>query len=262
MVKRLFGESGASVVIQDRCVGPELSVFAVCSGTDFKILGSARDYKRAYNDDNGPNTGGVGAYTPVSDATPVLIKQIEDTIIGPTLDATAAAGSPFTGVLYAGLMLTTDGPIVIEFNVRFGDPEAQVILTTSQGDLVSAIEAAIDGTLDRTVIEPDGSAAVCVVLSSGGYPGSYEAGHRIHGLENLPDNTLVFHAATQRRADGFYTNGGRVLGLVGRGNDVMTARTEAYQIAQQITFRDIQMRTDIAQIEDSKVTTAVVGHST
>ena len=249
MVERQFGDAGASVVIQERCYGPELSVFAICAGTSFRIIGSARDYKRAYDEDRGLNTGGVGAYSPVADADEALLQEVADRIIGPTLQAASDAGSPFTGVLYAGLMLTADGPVVIEFNIRFGDPEAQVILPTMRGDLVAAMLAAIDGDVTKVDLAPDGAAAVCVVLASGGYPGSYETGHIIKGLQALPAGVIAFHAGTETRDDGIYTAGGRVLGIVGTGPDVPAARKNAYAAVDHVTFQDSQWRTDIAATE-------------
>lgn len=253
MVERQFGDAGSSVVIQERCYGPELSVFAICAGTSFRIIGSARDYKRAYDGDAGLNTGGVGAYSPVADADDALLQDVADRIIGPTLQASADAGRPFTGVLYAGLMLIDDGPVVIEFNIRFGDPEAQVILPTMRGDLVEAMLAAIDGDVSSVDLEPDGSAAVCVVLASGGYPVSYETGQRIDGLEALPAGALAFHAGTESRDDGLFSAGGRVLGIVGTGPDVPAARANAYAAVDQVTFKDSQWRTDIAATEMAAV---------
>ena len=253
MVQRQFGDAGSSVVIQERCYGPELSVFAICAGTSFRIIGSARDYKRVYDDDRGLNTGGVGAYSPVADADEALLQEVADRIIGPTLQAASDAGNPFTGVLYAGLMLTAYGPVVIEFNIRFGDPEAQVILPTMRGDLVAAMLAAIDGDVTRVDLAPDGAAAVCVVLASGGYPGSYETGHIIKGLEALPAGVIAFHAGTETRDDGIYTAGGRVLGIVGTGPDVPAARENAYAAVDQVTFQDSQWRTDIAATEAAAV---------
>lgn len=249
MVERAFGDAGSSVVIQERCYGPELSVFAICAGTGFRIIGSARDYKRAHDGDLGLNTGGVGAYSPVADADADLLQDVADRIIGPTLRAAADAGHPFTGVLYAGLMLTADGPVVIEFNIRFGDPEAQVILPTMRGDLVAAMLAAIDGDVTTVDLEPDGTAAVCVVLASGGYPGSYITGRTIDGLDALPPGALAFHAGTEMRDDGLYTAGGRVLGIVGTGPDVPAARANAYAAVDRVTFQDCQWRRDIAEAE-------------
>ncbi len=253
MVEREFGDAGASVVIQERCYGPELSVFAICAGSSFRIIGSARDYKRAYDGDEGLNTGGVGAYSPVADADADLLQEVADRIIGPTLQAAANAGRPFTGVLYAGLMLTQDGPVVIEFNIRFGDPEAQVILPTMRGDLVDAMLAAIDGDVATVDLEPDGTAAVCVVLASGGYPVSYTTGYLIDGLDALPPGALAFHAGTESRDDGLYTAGGRVLGIVGTGPDVPAARANAYVAVDQVTFQDSQWRSDIAATESVPV---------
>ena len=253
MVQRQFGDAGSSVVIQERCYGPELSVFAICAGTSFQVIGSARDYKRAFDGDSGLNTGGVGAYSPVADANDELLQEVADRIIGPTLQAASDAGSPFTGMLYVGLMLTADGPVVIEFNIRFGDPEAQVILPTMRGDLVTAMLAAIDGDVTTVDLAPDGAAAVCVVLASGGYPGSYETGHRIKGLEALPAGVIAFHAGTESRDDGVFTAGGRVLGIVGTGPDVPAARENAYAAVDQVTFQDSQWRTDIAAAEMASI---------
>lgn len=249
MVERQFGDAGSSIVVQERCYGPELSVFAICAGTSFRIIGSARDYKRAYDNDRGLNTGGVGAYSPVADADEALLQDVADRIIGPTLQAVADAGCPFTGVLYAGLMLTADGPVVIEFNIRFGDPEAQVILPTMRGDLVAAMLAAIDGDVTSVDLAPDGTAAVCVVIASGGYPGSYETGQSIEGLDSLPAGALAFHAGTEIRDDGLFTAGGRVLGIVGTGPDVPAARENAYAAVDQVTFQNSQWRTDVAATE-------------
>ncbi|MBH40583.1 MAG: phosphoribosylamine--glycine ligase [Chloroflexi bacterium] len=254
LVKRKFGDAGSPIVIQDRCFGPELSVFALCAGTDFRLLGSARDYKRAYDGNKGPNTGGMGAYTPVTDARPQLIQEIADRVIGPTLEATARAGAPFTGILYAGIMLTPNGPVVIEFNVRLGDPEAQVILTTSSGDFVSAIESAIDGNLEKVDVAPNGSAAVCVVLASNGYPNDYVKGHEIIGLDDLPNGALAFHAGTETISGSVYTAGGRVLSVVGHSDNIDSAKRLAYQAARQITFKGVHMRTDIATSELSTLT--------
>ena len=251
MVERRFGDAGASVVIQERCHGPELSVFAVCAGTGFRIIGAARDFKRAHDGDQGLNTGGVGAYSPVADADAALLQNIADRIIGPTLQAAADAGAPFTGVLYTGLMLTADGPLVIEFNVRFGDPETQVILPTMRGDLVSAMLAAIDGDVSTVDLVPDGTAAVGVKLASGGYPGAYTTGYKIDGLDELPTGALAFHAGTEARGDGLYTAGGRVLGIVGTGPDVPAAREHAYEAVEQVTFQDCQWRSDIAEAEQA-----------
>lgn len=251
MVERRFGDAGSSVVIQERCYGPELSVFAICAGAGFRIIGSARDFKRAHDGDRGLNTGGVGAYSPVADADEALLQDVADRIIGPTLQAAADAGGPFTGVLYAGLMLTADGPVVIEFNIRFGDPEAQVILPTMRGDLVEAMLAAIDGDVATVDLAPDGTAAVCVVLASDGYPGSYESGQKIEGLDALPPGALAFHAGTETRDDGLYTAGGRVLGIVGTGPDVPAARANAYAAVEKVTFQDCQWRSDIAAAEQA-----------
>ena len=246
MVDREFGEAGARVVIQERLTGQELSVFAISDGVRHEIVGAARDYKRARDGDRGPNTGGMGSYTPVPDAPPELIDRISREIVGPTLQALRSEGVPYTGALYAGLMLTADGPKVFEFNCRFGDPEAQALLPTAKGDLVEAMSAAAAGELRPGSLAPGDRAAVAVVVASGGYPGGYETGFPIHGLDAVPDDVLVFHAGTERRGDECVTSGGRVLAVVGQGEAIEDARTAAYQAAGGIGFEHAFFRTDIA----------------
>ncbi len=246
MVDRVFGEAGARVVIQERLTGQELSVFAISDGVTHEIVGAARDYKRAQDGDRGSNTGGMGSFTPVPDAPPELVDRISREIVGPTLRALRSEGVPYTGVLYAGLMLTADGPKVFEFNCRFGDPEAQVVLPTIKGDLVSAVSSAAAGELRPGSLEPGDRAAVAVVVASGGYPGAYETGFPIRGLDGVPDDALVFHAGTERRGHTFVTSGGRVLTVVGRGEAIEDARTAAYEAAGDISFEHSFFRSDIA----------------
>ncbi|MBM4436925.1 MAG: hypothetical protein FJ029_06750, partial [Actinobacteria bacterium] len=271
--RREFGPAGERLVIQDRLRGRELSVFALCDGLTYQVLGAARDYKRAFDDDRGPNTGGMGAYTPVADATPALMARIEREIIGPTLDALQAEGCPFTGFLYAGLMLTAAGPQVLEFNGRLGDPEAQAILPTLELNLVDAMLAALDGRLVRVAEPVARSAAVAVVVASDGYPGTYASGHVIEGLERIvdgwdagaaggiparppvtapdrrPHERLVFHAGTTRQDGTWRTAGGRVLSAVGLGPTVPQARERAYALAATVTFPGARYRADIAMIQ-------------
>ena len=242
-----FGAAGSRVLLQERLTGPELSVFAICDGTDFHVIGVARDHKRLEDGDRGPNTGGMGAYSPVAGVGPELLGQIEATIIGPTLAAMREAGCPFVGFLYAGLMLTERGPVVIEFNSRMGDPEAQVVLPLLRFDLAAAMEAAIDGELAALDLAPPAGAAVCVVLASQGYPGSYEHGVEITGLDaNGHANAITFHAATIEHFGRVTTAGGRVLGVTGLADTIAEARARAYARAGTIHFEGAVGRTDIA----------------
>ena len=245
MVDGAFGASGSRVVVQELLQGPELSVLAVSDGTTFRTIGVARDYKRIGDGDRGPNTGGVGSYTPVPDAPAALVARVEREIIAPVLAEMRAHGRPYVGVLFAGLILTAEGPKVIEFNCRMGDPETQVVLPVLQGDFVELIDAAVNGTLDRTSIGPPQQAAVAVVVTSAGYPGPSESGLPIDGLDAV-DRGLVFHAGTAHRNGAVRTAGGRVLAAVGIADDLGEARDEAYAIASSIRFRGAGYRSDIA----------------
>ncbi|MFV2062285.1 MAG: phosphoribosylamine--glycine ligase [Chloroflexota bacterium] len=244
--RRAFGVAGDRILLQERLIGAELSVFAICDGSTFRVIGAARDFKRIGDGDHGPNTGGMGAYTPVADLTPELLTDIETRIIGPTLAEMRRRGAPFTGFLYAGLMLTQAGPMVIEFNGRMGDPEAQVVLPLLRFDLVEAMKLAIDGGLaEFAPVEPDG-AAVCVVLASGGYPGRYSTGIAIEGLEEVGPDLLVSHAGTHRDGEHWLTAGGRVMGITGLGGTVAEARERAYAAVEQVRFEGAVWRSDIA----------------
>jgi phosphoribosylamine--glycine ligase len=244
--KRELGAAGERLVLQARLSGPEASVFAICDGADLKVIGTARDYKRIGEGDAGPNTGGMGAYTPLTDLPSELLADIETRILRPTIAELARRGSPFVGFLYAGLMLTADGPVVIEFNSRMGDPEAQVILPLLGFDLVAAMEAAIDGRLAGLALPAPAGAAVCVVLASGGYPGPYATGLPIEGSGGASPDTLVFHAGTRLEDGRHVTSGGRVLGVTGLGASVGEARARAYARADQISFDGAVRRNDIA----------------
>ena len=245
MVDGAFGASGSRVVVQELLRGPELSVLALSDGTTFRTIGVARDYKRIGDGDRGPNTGGVGSYTPVPDAPAALVARVEREIIAPVLARLRADGRPYVGVLFAGLILTAEGPKVIEFNCRMGDPETQVVLPVLQGDFVDLIDAAVSGTLDRTEIPPPEQAAVAVVVTSKGYPGPSESGLPIDGLDAV-DRGLVFHAGTARRDGAVRTAGGRVLAAVGIADELDDARDEAYAIAASIRFEGAGYRSDIA----------------
>ena len=248
MEQKIFGAAGAQVIIEECLQGEELSVMALVDGQTFATLASAQDHKRALDGDRGPNTGGMGAYSP----TPVLDKnlhgQVTD-IFQRTLAGLQAEGIEYRGVLYAGLMLTERGPQVLEFNCRFGDPETQVVLPRLASDLVDAVEATIDGRLDRRKLAWTDDAAVCVVMAAGGYPGPYERGRPIEGLKQAAnsDKVCVFHAGTRRNADGLtVTDGGRVLGVTGLGPSIEKAADRAYEAVRQIHFDGAQFRRDIA----------------
>ena len=243
-----LGEAGRTVVLEECLTGREVSVLALTDGTHVRLLTPACDYKRAFDEDLGPNTGGMGAYAPVPAVDGALLETIRAAIIEPTVRALAARGAPLQGVLYAGLMLTADGPKVLEFNARFGDPEAQVILPLLEADLAELLAAVATGSLaDVPPMAPARGAAVGVVLASGGYPGAYANGVAISGLDRVPEDVLVFHAGTRRDDAGrVVTAGGRVLTVVGRGPNLRAARDRAYAGAAAISFEGRQMRGDIA----------------
>jgi len=244
--RKELGAAGDRLLLQQKLVGPEASVFAICDGSDHQVIGVARDYKRIGARDVGPNTGGMGAYTPVADVDAEVLARIENRIISPVLAEMRRYGAPFTGFLYAGLMLTADGPVVIEFNSRMGDPEAQVVLPLLQFDLVEALDAAIDGQLGTLHPAPPTGAATCVVLASGGYPGSYETGRPITGVDDTGPSTLVFQAGTTREDGRLLTSGGRVLAVTGLGTSVALATDRAYAGADHIEFEGAVRRDDIA----------------
>lgn len=245
MVKRVFGDSGDQVVIEEFLEGQEMSILSFVDGETVRPMAPAQDHKPAYDGDEGPNTGGMGTYTPLPHIPQSIINTAVETIIKPTAKAMVAEGRPFRGVLFAGLMITADGPKTIEFNARFGDPEAQVVLPRLKTDLVDIFTAAMEGRLAEIDIEWNDEAAVCVILASGGYPGSYDTGIPIEGLDEVHDS-LIFHAGTAERDGRIVTNGGRVLGIVGRGRDIAEARTRAYADAERIQFAGRHYRTDIA----------------
>ena len=242
-----FGASGSTVVIEECMTGPEVTVLAFADGEHIVPMPSSQDHKRAYDNDQGPNTGGMGAFTPSPNYTPEIAKQCMETIFLPTMAAMKAEGRPFQGVLYFGLMLTPEGPKVVEYNARFGDPETQPLLMQMDSDLFEIFNACVDGTLDQLDIRWKEGAACCLVLASGGYPLSYEKGKVIHGLDEVED-AVVFHAGTKKGPDGsFLTNGGRVLGVTARGETLMDAVANAYAAAQPIEWEDMHFRTDIGK---------------
>ncbi len=249
LVQHKLGRAGNQVLVEDYLEGWELSLFALTDGEQAYLLAPARDYKRALDGDQGPNTGGMGAYSPPAAATPELLAEVKSRILLPTLRAIAEeAGSPFRGLLYAGLMITASGPFVVEFNARFGDPETQVVVPRLRGDFLRLCLAAAEGTLGQ-VEEPGWSPeAMCaVVLASAGYPGPFEKGALVSGLDRLDEEIMVFHAGTERGADGqLRTAGGRVLTVAAPGATVAEARARVYDNLQRIHFAGAHWRQDIA----------------
>ena len=242
-----FGDAGARVVIEEFMEGEEASLLAFTDGTTIRPMISAQDHKRAYDGDRGPNTGGMGTYAPAPVMTPEMTERAVEEILKPTIAAMAKEGRVYRGCLYLGLMVTADGPKVVEFNARFGDPETQVVLPLLDSDLVAIMCACADGTLADVPIRWKDGAAVCGVLASGGYPGHYEKGQEIHGLADAEAiGALVFHAGTAMKDGKLVTNGGRVLGVVGRGTDISSAVDSAYAAATKISFKDAYYRKDIA----------------
>ena len=248
LVRRDFGRAGATVVVEERLVGPELTVLGVTDGRDVVPLAPVRDFKRALDRDQGPNTGGMGAYSPPLDVDDRMIAELVDSVLRPAVRELAARGMHYCGVLYAGLMLTDAGPRVLEFNARFGDPETQVVLPRMESDLVGLMLAAASGRLAaHPSLEWSEEPAVAVVVASGGYPDSYQTGFPIEGLASIPAGAMVFHAGT-RIADGHViTSGGRVLTSVGMGTTVADARLNALSGAVRVRFPGAFFRKDIAQ---------------
>ncbi len=242
-----FGVAGARVVVEEFMEGEEASVFVLTDGTDYVLLPPAQDHKRIGDGDTGPNTGGMGAYAPAPVITPQVLREVEERIVRPVLAGMAADGHPYRGILYVGLMMTDEGPKVVEFNCRFGDPEAQVVLPLLASDAVELFTALADRRLaDARVVVGDGTAA-CVVLASAGYPGAYQRGRVISGLDAAPEGVVVFHAGTAQDGDDAVTSGGRVLGVTGIGADLQTALDRAYAGVEAISFEGMQYRSDIGQ---------------
>ena len=247
MEENSFGDAGARVVIEEFMQGEEASLLAFTDGKVIRPMISAQDHKRAFDGDKGPNTGGMGTYAPTPVMTPEMTERAVEEILKPTIAAMAKEGRPYTGCLYLGLMITSEGPKVVEFNARFGDPETQVVLPLLDGDLVEIMCACADGTLADVPIHWKDGAAVCVVLAAGGYPASYEKGHEITGIADAEAmGALVFHAGTAKKDDALVTNGGRVLGVVGMGADIASAVKAAYNAVDRISFQDAYHRKDIA----------------
>ena len=247
LVDNKFGAAGSRVVIEEFLVGQEVSMLAFTDGKTIKPMVSAQDHKRIFDGDQGLNTGGMGAYSPAPIYTDDIHAFVVEHVLQPTVDAMAAEGRPFAGVLYAGLMLTADGPKVLEFNARFGDPETQAILPRLETDLVDIMLAVVEKRLEQQPIQWSADACVCVVMASGGYPESSEKGVPIQGLAEAGQKALVFHAGTARKEETIVTNGGRVLGISALGEDIAAAIDKAYQAVHEIQFNHMQYRTDIGQ---------------
>ena len=248
LLGRRFGEAGETVLVEERLSGPELSVLAFTDGRHLTLMPAAQDHKRLLDGDRGPNTGGMGAFAPSPLATPELLEQVRTQILQPTVDGMAAEGMPYVGVLYAGLMLTEDGPKVLEYNCRFGDPEAQVIIPLLESDLLDVCEACVEGRLDQVEVRWRDQAAVTVVMASGGYPGPYPTGHPITHLEDAERRgCLVFHAGTKWADERLVTAGGRVLAVTAVRSTLTEAAGVAYSGVRAIHFNEAQYRRDIGR---------------
>jgi len=243
-----FGDAGSEIVIEEFMVGEEASLFAICDGQHFATLVPAQDHKAIYEGDQGPNTGGMGAYAPAPVMTPERIREAETRILEPVLEEMRRIGTPYQGVLYCGLIFTDDGPKVVEFNARFGDPECQILMPLLKTDLVDLLIAASDGRLDELQIENSLEAAVCIIMAADGYPGSYEKGFAIGGLEHFAgrEDLVIFHAGTALRNGMFCTDSGRVLGVTATGANIQAAVDKAYAAVDQISFDNAYFRRDIA----------------
>ncbi len=247
MVRKVFGDSGSRVVVEEYLTGPEVSVLAFTDGKTVVPMVSAQDHKRAYDHDEGPNTGGMGTFSPSRIYTPELAQQCMEEIFQPTIDGLAKEGRPFHGTIYFGLMVTKDGPKVIEYNSRFGDPETQVVLPRLKSDLFDIMNATIDGTLEHCPVEWEDNAAVCVVMASGGYPGKYQTGYEIAGVGRAEEdkNVTVFHAGTSFDSGLLKTAGGRVLGVTAVDENLDKAIQRAYAAVDKIAFPGMHYRKDI-----------------
>lgn len=270
MIRKVFGSAGDKVVIEECLNGQEASILAVSDGINVVPLASSQDHKRAFDHDKGPNTGGMGAYSPAAIVHPQLHKRVMDEVIYPLINGLAKDSKFYKGVLYAGIMITKDGPKVLEFNARFGDPEAQAILPRMKTDLVDLCFSSIEDNIAEMELEWEDKAAVCVVLASGGYPGEYKKGFKISGLEAAAREAYIFHAGTRMRKEGengpgYITDAGRVLNVVALGEDILQAVKKAYQAVGRIEFDGMHYRKDIAAlalehyIEDTLVGTLIQG---
>ncbi|MBN2592487.1 MAG: phosphoribosylamine--glycine ligase [Sedimentisphaerales bacterium] len=248
MCDRIFGTAGDRIIVEDKLLGEEASILAFVDGRNIYLMESSQDHKPVGDGDTGPNTGGMGAYSPAPIVTENLLNQISREILVPTVDGMNRSGTPYKGVLYAGLMITAGGPRVLEFNVRFGDPETQPILMRLKSDLLEVLLAVCDGTLDQIMLVWDPRPAVCVVMASGGYPDDYQKGRKITGLEEAGqlEDVVVFHAGTKEQNGQIVTSGGRVLGVTALGSTIANAKAQAYKAVEKINFDGAYFRRDIA----------------
>ena len=252
MLDKAFGSAGNRMVVEEFLTGREVSVLTFVDGKTIRIMTSAQDHKRAKDGDQGLNTGGMGTFSPSPFYTEEVDEYCKKYIYQPTVDAMASEGRTFKGIIFFGLMITPKGPKVIEYNARFGDPEAQVVLPRMKNDIIEVLEACVDSTLDQIELEFEDNAAVCVVLASDGYPLDYEKGLVIKGLEQFEENEgyYCFHAGTKLAGNDVVTNGGRVLGITAKGNDLKEARANAYKATEWVTFGNKYMRQDIGKAID------------
>jgi phosphoribosylamine--glycine ligase len=249
MVRKVFGAAGETVIIEECLAGEEASFMILTDGKNYVPLATSQDHKRVFDADRGPNTGGMGAYSPAPVINAEMHGRITHEIVEPVLSGLRKQGISYRGVLYVGLMITEEGPKVLEFNARFGDPECQPIMMRLKSDLVTLLEATIDGNLDQVEVEWDRGASVCVVLCAGGYPGQIERGKEIHGLDRLKNwqKGFVFHAGTAKDGNRWVTSGGRVLGVTARGDNIAEATREAYRAVGEVTWEGMHYRKDIAR---------------
>lgn len=249
MEEKVFGEAGNKVVIEEMLTGEEVSYILITDGENFRALPTSQDHKRLLDDDQGPNTGGMGAYSPNPLIDEPLKREIEEKIVSPVLKELEKEGHPYVGFLYVGLMISNGKPYVLEFNCRLGDPEAQVILTRIDNDFIELIQTSLEGKLYQVDLRETPDAAVCVVMASKGYPGSYEKGKEITGLDRVKnlEDVVVFHAGTKREGERFFTAGGRVLGVTGFGKTIPNAIEKTYQAVSMISFEGAHYRKDIGK---------------
>jgi phosphoribosylamine---glycine ligase len=249
LVKKEFGAASSKIIIEDCLIGEEASILAFCDGKHFTIMQSAQDHKRIFDNDMGPNTGGMGAYSPAPVVTTKILKEVEEKVFKRMMEGMSKDGNPFVGILYAGIMVTKDGPKVLEFNTRFGDPETQPILMRLKTDIIDIIEHILDGKLDKIDIEWEKKSAVCIVLASKGYPGEYEKGKVITGLEEASKvaDAYVFHAGTSLKNGQIVTSGGRVLGVTAMADTIEKAIEKAYSVVHIVKFDGMHYRSDIGQ---------------
>lgn len=246
MKKKVFGDSGNKLIIEEFMEGEEASILAITDGKNIVILPTSQDHKAIFEGDKGPNTGGMGAYSPTPIIGPRMLKTIKEKVLKPTILGMEKEGRPYTGVLYAGLMITKEGPKVLEYNCRFGDPEIQAVLPLLKTDIVDLMMCSCEGRVKEEELTTTTGSSVCVIMASGGYPGSYAKGKLIQGLENIPDDVLVFHAGTQKKGNHLLTSGGRVLGVTAVGDNISDAVDKVYQSIGKITYDGAYYRRDIA----------------